>query len=83
MSGSPRGCVKKGGTFLAMKSAAADAEIDGAKNALRLLGGKIAADNVFDLVENTPRRVLLIEKISQTPSKYPRPSAKIAKNPLK
>lgn len=75
--------VKKGGTFLAMKSAAADAEIDGAKNALRLLGGKIAADNVFDLVENTPRRVLLIEKISQTPSKYPRPSAKIAKNPLK
>lgn len=75
--------VKKGGTFLAMKSAAADAEIDGAKNALRLLGGKIAADNVFDLVENTPRRVLLIEKISQTPSKYPRPSAKIAKSPLK
>lgn len=75
--------VKLSGTFLSMKSAAADAEIDGAKNALRLLGGKIAADKVFDLVENTPRRVLLIEKISQTPSKYPRPSAKIAKNPLK
>ena len=75
--------VKLGGTFLSMKSAAADAEIDGAKNALRLLGGNIAADKVFDLVENTPRRVLLIEKISQTPPKYPRPSAKIAKNPLK
>ena len=75
--------VKLGGTFLSMKSAAADAEINGAKHALALLGGKIAADKVFDLVENTPRRVLLIEKISQTPSKYPRPSAKIAKNPLK
>ena len=75
--------VKLGGTFLSMKSAAADAEIDGAKNALQALGGKIAADKVFDLVENMPRRVLLIEKISQTPPKYPRPSAKIAKNPLK
>ena len=75
--------VKLGGTFLSMKSAAADAEIDGAKHALRLLGGKIKEDKVFDLVENTPRRVLLIEKISQTPPKYPRPSAKIAKNPLK
>ena len=40
-------------------------------------------DKVVDLVEDTPRRVLLIKKISQTPPKYPRPSAKIAKNPLK
>ena len=63
--------IKKGGSFISMKSAS-----------LRILGGKIESDNVFDLVENTRRRILIIKKISQTPSKYPRASAKISKNPL-
>ena len=75
--------VKVGGTFISMKSAAADDEISQAKKALRVLGGEICEDNLFDLVENTPRRILVLKKISQTPTKYPRPSAKIAKNPIK
>lgn len=75
--------VKVGGCFLSMKSAGADEEIAAAKNALHLLGGKIERDEVFSLTPEMPRRLLFIKKISQTPSKYPRPSAKIAKNPLK
>lgn len=75
--------VKKGGAFLSMKSAAADEEIDKARGAIRLLGGKFESDFLFDLAENLPRRIVVVRKISQTPSKYPRPSAKIAKNPLK
>lgn len=75
--------VKVGGVFLSMKSAGADEEIAAAKNALHLLGGKIKRDEVFSLTPEMPRRLLFIKKISQTPSKYPRPSAKIAKNPLK
>ncbi len=75
--------VKVNGLFLAMKSAAADEEITAARSALALMGGKIEENRVFNLVENTDRRVLLVRKISQTPSKYPRPSAQIAKNPLK
>lgn len=75
--------VKVGGHFLSMKSAGADEEIAAAKNALHLLGGKIERDEVFSLTPEMPRRLLFIKKISQTPSKYPRPSAKIAKNPLK
>lgn len=75
--------VRKDGLFLSMKSVAADEEIRLAKNALSLLGGSIERDAGYDLVENMPRRLLFIRKISQTPSKYPRPSAKIAKNPLK
>lgn len=75
--------VKVGGCFLSMKSAGADEEIAAAKNALHLLGGKIERDEVFSLTREMPRRLLFIKKISQTPSKYPRPSAKIAKNPLK
>lgn len=75
--------VKKNGLFLSMKSAAADEELQSARGALRLLGGKLERDEQFYLVENMPRRLLFVRKISQTPSKYPRPSAKIAKSPLK
>ncbi len=75
--------VKKNGLFLSMKSAAAEEEVRTAGGALRVLGGKIEQDKQFLLVENMPRRLLFVRKISQTPPKYPRPSAKIAKTPLK
>lgn len=75
--------VRVGGLFLAMKSAAAEEEIQNAAGAVRLLGGKIEQDLLFDLVENMPRRLVFVRKISQTPAKYPRASAKIAKSPLK
>ena len=54
-----------------------------AKKAINILGGKIQEDILFDLVENMPRRIIRIKKISQTPTKYPRPSAQISKKPLK
>lgn len=75
--------VRAGGLFLAMKSAAAEEEIQNAAGAVRLLGGKTEQNLLFDLVENTPRRIVFVRKISQTPPKYPRASAKIAKSPLK
>ena len=75
--------VRAGGLFLAMKSAAAEEEVQNAAGAVRLLGGKTEQNLLFDLVENTPRRIVFVRKISQTPPKYPRGSAKIAKSPLK
>ena len=75
--------VKQGGTFVSMKSAESNEEMNEAKMAIGILGGKIQEDIVFDLVENMPRRIILIKKNSQTPTKYPRPSAQIAKKPLK
>ena len=74
--------VKTGGSFLSMKSAKTDEEIDAAKKAIAVLGGKIEAVNAFELSDAGERTVILIKKISQTSSKYPRPSAKIAKFPL-
>lgn len=74
--------VKIGGTFISMKSASSDDEISGAKIAIETLGGTIQSDNVFDLVENVPRRIIITSKISQTPPKYPRSYAKIAKSPI-
>lgn len=75
--------VKQGGSFVSMKSAESNEEMESAKKAISILGGKIESDIVFDLVENMPRRIITIKKNSQTPTKYPRPSAQIAKKPLK
>lgn len=75
--------VKQNGSFISMKSAESNEEIGEAKKAIAILGGKIEEDIVFDLVENMPRRIIKIKKNSQTPTKYPRPSAQIAKKPLK
>lgn len=75
--------VKVGGAFISMKAAASDEELSSARGAIRLLGGNLEKDDLFDLVENMPRRIFTIRKISQTPPKYPRPSAQIAKKPLK
>lgn len=75
--------VKVGGSFVSMKSAESNEEISEAKKAINILGGKIEEDILFDLVENMPRRIIRIKKVSQTPTKYPRPSAQISKKPLK
>ena len=75
--------VKVGGNFVSMKSAESNEEISEAKKAINILGGKIEEDILFDLVENMPRRIIRIKKNSQTPTKYPRPSAQISKKPLK
>lgn len=75
--------VKKGGTFISMKSAKAEEEIAEGKNAIRILGGNIKEKKTFEINEAGERTIILIEKVSTTPPKYPRPSAKIAKNPLR
>ncbi len=75
--------VKVGGSFISMKSAESNEEISESKKAISILGGKIEEDILFDLVENMPRRIVKIKKNSQTPTKYPRPSAQISKKPLK
>ncbi len=74
--------VKVGGTFLAMKSAKADEELEAAKKAIKLLGGEIVKVCKYDIADCGERNIIVIKKISQTPSKYPRASAKIAKQPL-
>ncbi len=75
--------VKKGGTFISMKSAKAEEEIAEGRNAIKILGGNIKEKKTFEIDEAGERTIILIEKISTTPAKYPRPSAKIAKNPLR
>ncbi len=74
--------VKPGGRFVSMKAAKAGEEIDGAEKAITVLGGKTESIHNFELFEAGERNIIIIKKISPTIAKYPRPSAKIAKNPL-
>ena len=74
--------VKVGGVFVAMKSAKAEEEIALAKNALKTLGGEIIDKKTFKLADGGERNLIIIKKISQTPPKYPRVSAQIAKKAL-
>lgn len=74
--------VKVGGSFIAMKAAKAEEEIAAAQKAIKTLGGTVAEKHTFELEDAGERNIILIKKISSTPAKFPRPSAKIAKNPL-
>ncbi len=75
--------VKIGGSFVPMKSAKTEEEIAEGKKAIHVLGGQIVKVDSFELLDCGERTIINVKKISPTPAKYPRPSAKIAKNPIK
>ncbi|MDR2646886.1 MAG: 16S rRNA (guanine(527)-N(7))-methyltransferase RsmG [Oscillospiraceae bacterium] len=67
--------VCQGGVFAALKGPLAQDEIRQAKRAIAILGGGEAAQRLFLLqspTETLRRTVVLIPKISQSPSEYPR-----------
>ena len=75
--------VKVGGTFLSMKSVDSDAELAEAQKAITTLGGRVT--EVKDYVipgTGITHRVIFIQKMKETPQKYPRAFAKIKKSPL-
>ncbi len=74
--------VKPGGVLLVLKGPGAGDEIREAKAAVALLGGKQAKAHPFTLPGGEARHVVVIEKVSQTPTKYPRRHDKITKAPL-
>lgn len=74
--------VKVGGTFAALKGYEIEEELGEAKKAIKLLGGEVADVRKFILPDESRRAIVLIRKISQTPTEYPRNSAKMKKQPL-
>lgn len=75
--------VKSGGLFTALKGGDVEQELEEAKPAIKLLGGQVEAVHCYTLPDGSRRTAILIRKRSQTPTKYPRPSGKIKKQPLK
>ncbi len=72
--------VKVGGEFVALKSVNEDTSA--AQNAVKLLGGKQKISLDYKLPNGDDRRLVVVKKISQTPTKYPRSYANITKKPL-
>ena len=75
--------VKKQGYFLALKAAHTEVELEEAKKAIAILGGKVEGDVSFDLPhEGGNRHVVTILKTKETPNKYPRKPGIPLKKPL-
>ena len=75
--------IKKGGCFVSYKSADSDEEIQQSEKALDILGGKIERVDKFVLPgSDMGRALVMIEKVKNTPRKYPRKAGVPSKEPL-
>ena len=73
--------VKIGGKFVSYKSGSCDEEIELAKKAVFLLGGKVSKVDKFEL-RSSGRSFVVIDKKGGSPKKYPRKAGTPSKNPL-
>lgn len=77
--------VKKGGYFVAYKGENVSRETEDAASAIKLLGGKIAEIRKVQTEEESisGHVLVMIKKVKNTPSKYPRQAGQARKNPLR
>ena len=75
--------IKVGGSFISYKGDKAQEEVDEAKNAIFLLGGKLNSVNEFVLPDtDITRNLCIVDKVQNTSSKYPRKAGTPQKKPL-
>ena len=71
------------GICICMKGANIEEELEEAKKAINLLGGKIEKVESFGLSGSEDRRnIIIIRKISKTPEQYPRKAGTAKKYPI-
>lgn len=76
--------AKVGGQCVCMKGSSVEEELSNGKNAIKVLGGKIKNIDEFVLPDSDmSRNVIIIDKIKNTPNKYPRKAGIPVKEPLK
>ena len=75
--------VKVGGKCICLKGPNCEEEINDAKNAIRLLGGRIESVKEYKISEEIDRTIVIISKEKNTNILYPRGQGKPSKNPLK
>ncbi len=74
--------VKKNGICICMKGPNIEEEIEESKKSLEILGGKIDKIEHIILPGDLERNIILIRKIKETPSRYPRKAGTPVKQPL-
>lgn len=76
--------VKKNGYFVALKGPAVQQELDEAKKAISVLGGKIEEVVQVNFKDDELKHnLVIIKKIKGTPKQYPRRAGTITKKPIK
>ena len=76
--------VKIKGRIISMKGSEVKEELIDSKNAINVLGGKILKVDEFQLPSSDIKRnIIIIEKVKNTPNKYPRKAGTPAKDPIK
>lgn len=75
--------VKVGGCFIALKGYEIEQEIEESKAAIKALGGELQEVCKYELEDSSKRAIVIIKKISQTSTNYPRPFGKMKKQPIK
>ena len=76
--------AKINGQCICMKGSNVEEELNTSKNAIKILGGKIQKIEKFNLPKSDiERNVIIIKKIKNTPTRYPRKAGMPAKEPLK
>ncbi len=74
--------VKVGGYFVAMKGNAPREELEGAKKAIREMGGEVESVKEVVLPSGINHSLIIIRKVISTPSKYPRKAGTPSKTPI-
>lgn len=75
--------VKPGGAFISYKSGKVQEEAEEAAKAIKILGGKIKDIIYFNLPDSDiERSLVVIEKVKNTPGRYPRKAGTPLKEPL-
>lgn len=75
--------VKVEGLMIASKGPKYNEELDGAKNAITILGGQVKSiEDCTIPIAGLERHVIIIEKTNATPTAYPRKPGMPNKNPL-
>ena len=76
--------IRTGGCLLAYKGPDAEAEAKEAEKAIRILGGDLTAIRSCNLADyGLDHNILIIQKVKETPQKYPRKAGTPSKDPLK
>lgn len=75
--------IKLGGIAICMKGPNFQEELEDARAAIEILGGKIKEIKTFNIDDETERNLIIIEKVKNTPKKFPRGQGKPLKEPIK
>jgi len=75
--------AKVGGVFIVLKGSDAANELDEAKKAIKVLGGKTEKMECLQLPsEQADRNIIIINKLTSTPKQYPRKAGTPSKKPM-